>query len=95
MSPIGTKSWFDHLSLPQQVVTIIMSLIGLLGGVTLLLADPPPGPVFILILAFVLFSMAILRSIPRVRAWVGFQLFLAHFWCSSLCPVSSNPPFSR
>ncbi|OUC95138.1 hypothetical protein CA984_19905 [Streptosporangium minutum] len=48
---------------------------------TLLLVEPPAWPAVFLILAFVLFSAAILYNIPRIRAWVGsgYQLYAGFF----------------
>jgi hypothetical protein len=68
--------------LPQRFVTIAVSLIGLVGGMALIFLDPPTTwPTFFLILAFAVFSLAILRNIPRIRAWVGggHQLFAGIF----------------
>ncbi|WP_030919592.1 hypothetical protein [Streptosporangium amethystogenes] len=81
MGHVDPKSWFDHLSLPQRIIAIIASLIGLIGGVTLLLVEPPTWPAVFLIFVFVLFSAAILHNIPRIRAWVGsgYQLGVGFF----------------
>ncbi|MFJ2030633.1 hypothetical protein [Streptosporangium sp. NPDC087985] len=81
MIPVDSKSWFDYLSLPQKVVTITASVVGLTGGMALLLLEPLTAPAFFLIFSFALFSVAILHSIPRIRAWFGsgYQLYMGFF----------------
>ncbi|MBE1588691.1 hypothetical protein ACFPOI_54830 [Nonomuraea angiospora] len=84
MEPVDQKrSWFDALTVPQRVVVGAVSAVGLVGGMALLLMDPPQDmAAFLLILAYVISAAAVLQSIPWGRArlgrgyrlWLGFAL---------------------
>lgn len=84
VEPVDQKrSWFDALTVPQRVVVGAVSAVGLVGGMALLLLDPPQDmAAFLLILAYVISAAAVLQSIPWVRArfgrgsqlWLGFAL---------------------
>ncbi|MER5997994.1 hypothetical protein [Nonomuraea angiospora] len=84
MEPVDQKrSWFDALTVPQRVIVVAVSAVGLVGGMALLLMNPPHDlAAFFLIFAFVISAAAVLRSIPWVRArlgggsqlWLGFAL---------------------
>lgn len=78
-----SSSWFNALSKSQQVIAIVMSLIGSIGGAACLWFGPPMDavPAF-LILAYVFLSLMILNGIPRVHLWFdgrGVVLYLGVF----------------
>ncbi|MEV4366557.1 hypothetical protein AB0J71_05775 [Nonomuraea sp. NPDC049637] len=66
------RAWFGALTVPQRVIVVAVSGVGLVGGTALLLADPPSDvAVFFLISAYVISAVAVLQSIPWVRARLG------------------------
>ncbi|MFS1298823.1 hypothetical protein [Streptosporangium longisporum] len=77
--PDQRSSWFNVLSKPQQVIAIVMSLIGSVGGAAYIVFGPvmEPAP-FFLILAYALLSLMVLNGIPRVYLWFGGQGFLLY-----------------
>ncbi|MBB5775727.1 hypothetical protein [Nonomuraea jabiensis] len=84
MEPVDQKrSWFDALTVPQRVIVVAVSAVGLVGGMALLLMNPPHDlAAFFLILAYVISAVAVVHSIPWGRArlgggaqlWLGFAL---------------------
>ncbi|YCK33587.1 hypothetical protein ACNF49_05680 [Actinomadura sp. ATCC 39365] len=73
MEPVDQKrSWFDALTMPQRVIVAATSAVGLVGGTALLLTDPPSNlAASFLIFAYAISAVAVLQSIPWVRARVG------------------------
>ncbi|WP_433436115.1 hypothetical protein [Nonomuraea sp. CA-141351] len=75
MESTDRKSWFASLSVRQRVFVIAVPLLGLVGGVVVLMAEPE-APVGFAVMIFALVLLG--KWVPRLRAWIGtgFQLYM-------------------
>ena len=73
MESADRKSWFASLSARQRVFVIAVPLVGLVGGVVVLIAEPEAPLGF----GIMIITLALLGTwVQRLRAWIGsgFQL---------------------